>query len=95
MRAVLITLTLLALAGCAKVYTWQWSEANPLTQDLKYDWVACVREANSHYTPIVAGLGPKATLAKDCMEKRGYVKVDKGVVPQAGYNVGQTEIHVR
>ncbi len=92
MRAVLITLALLALAGCgAHVYTWQWSGADTL----KRDWVDCVREANSHYTPIVAGLGPKSTLAKDCMEKRGYVKVDKGAVPPPGYNVGQTEIHMR
>jgi len=75
-RAVLLLLPLLAGCGSTtgRVYAWRPGAPNVLPAQLGIDHRLCVSEANRAYTPLIAGMGPKLTLYKDCMEKRGWVK---------------------
>jgi hypothetical protein len=90
--------SLLLLGGCADTYLYTWSRAGSIEQ-LQWDWRACLYDANRSYTPLVAGHGPKLTLMKDCMEKKGYTKVGgvKGYNARSGVptwdTATQTEIH--
>jgi len=64
----------LILAGCStRTYVWT-RDPRPTDVEFKVDQLTCRGEANAAYIPLVAGTGPRWTLYKDCMEKKGYVK---------------------
>jgi hypothetical protein len=89
MKRFLTLIILLSLMGCATQTQLSFrypgsdtSEAEKF-EKFKADWAECIAEANKPYVPIMAEIGagavglpgPRTTLFKDCMEKRGYTKV--------------------
>jgi hypothetical protein len=72
MRLLGAIMVVIVVAGCATNvdrYTWSGDRTN-----FNLSRQECIIEANSAYIPWVAGNGPRLTLYKDCMERRGYVK---------------------
>jgi len=66
------------LSGCAHhPYTWTPPAGYVGTGQFRADQSWCLAEANQPYIPWVAGDGPRWTLYKDCMEKKGYAKQDR------------------
>jgi hypothetical protein len=64
------------LTGCASgalFYTWKCPDGTCAA--LASDDRACAVTMNQNYSPVIAGPGPLATIYKDCMEKKGYVKI--------------------
>jgi hypothetical protein len=69
----LLVLTAAVLAGCsARVDRYTWTGGDSTRFELNRQ--ECIHEANAAYVPWVAGNGPRLTLYKDCMERRGYIK---------------------
>jgi hypothetical protein len=73
MRLLGAIMVVIVVAGCAaNVDRYTWSGPAGFGQNRH----ECIIEANSAYIPWVAGNGPRLTLYKDCMERRGYVKAN-------------------
>jgi hypothetical protein len=70
-----IAACVIGLAGCASERSYIWlRDPRPTDLEFRVDQLTCRGEANAAYIPLVAGMGPRWTLYKDCMEKKGYVK---------------------
>jgi hypothetical protein len=79
-----LLIVILALeTGCgprirnAARYSWTCAAGACAPAQLSEDHAACADEARStsKWLPLIAANGVHTTLYKDCMEKRGYIKV--------------------